>query len=345
MFAGLAAFVGATSQSRADVASPSFACTRSGTAVERVVCSDPKLAAEDRLMARLYELTKVSAFARGPSNQPTAQHEWLKLRDEGCAEAGDVGQCLTASYAERNEQLTLAVLFTHPDVALPKLRRLDPAAAPLFKAIYLYARSSILSAEDRQRVAGLLEPYVAKDGEGWGELPPAEAVKSDHDFAEFVGIRSAYLRDGVSGRAFPCAAMVRKPDLIDATSPRFGSSMDNSVIVSDCADTLPSLPKFRSLVEKRMLGMTDCGGGTIRFAYYRSFSSAVLAARLATGGQLHGGRVKPFPPRRKVTNADITAALAELSAYYLRYGRASAAQAPRLARQMIYEMLDEAWQC
>ena len=91
--------------------------------------------------------------------------------------------------------------------------------------------------------------------------------------------------------------------------------------------------------------MGDCGGGSIRFAYFSSFRNSVVAARLATGAQLRKGPVKPFPPRRKVTSADVNAAVGELSAYYLRYGRASGAEAPILARQMVYDLLEQAWQC
>ncbi|HEY7006810.1 MAG TPA: hypothetical protein VH392_10075 [Sphingomicrobium sp.] len=249
-------------------------------------------------------------------------------------------------YAERNERLAIAILFDHPEVALPELRRLDPEGAGLFEAIYLYGRSAKLSDTDRARVANLLKPYAREDGEsGWGESDPPQAAKTDDDFAEFIGIRSAYLRGEADGRAFPCSAMVRKPGLIDATAPRFGSNMDNFVIASDCEDTLPPLPRFSALVRKRMDGMTDCGGGTIRFAYYRSFTNAALAARLATGSQLHRTAVKPFPRRRNVTSADTSAALDELASYYVTYDRASPAQARPLARQMIYEMLDEAWEC
>src|SRR5207244_2926155 len=159
-----------------------------------------------------------NAFGKGPSNEPAAQREWLKSRERGCADSTDPQQCLSSIYAERNEELALAVLFTHPDIALPELQRLNPEAAPLFEAIYVYARSAKVSDRDRKGVAALLEPYASKagDGESWGESSPAEATKNDDAFAEFVGIRSAYLRHDVGGRAFPCAAAVRKPDLVDA---------------------------------------------------------------------------------------------------------------------------------
>lgn len=332
-----------------------LACAAAESSLERTICADPKLAAEDRLMTKLYTFARVSALGRGPSNELHVQREWLGDRDKCAAPpvgAADhpvesVRNCLAESYAKRNEQLALAVLFSQPDLALPELRRLDPQAAGLFEAVYLYARSPKLSDRDRSRVVALLEPYAAKTGDAgsWGEAAPANAAMSDDAFAEFVGIRSAYLLDDVPGRAFPCGALIRKPGLIDATGPHFGSSMDNLVIRSDCEDTLPPLPRFTSLVEKRGAGMTDCGGGTIRFAYYRAFSNDVDAARLATSAELHKKPVKSFPHRRKVMSADITAAVDDLAAYYVRYGRADKRQARPLARQMIYQMLDEAWQC
>lgn len=334
-----------TSEPRAETATPSFACSANATSVERAICADPKLASEERLMARLYELAKVSAFGRGPSNQQSVQREWLRGRNEGCAPspANLLAECLGSYYAERNRRLASALIFSHPDVALPELARLDPDGAPMFEAIYLYARASRISVADRRRIVDLLERYKDTPG-GWGE--PADAVKSDSSFAEYIGVRSAGIPGERHGdRKFPCAAVVRKPLLIEATAPRFGSTMDNFVIRSDCEDTLPPLPKFSILVEKRGAGMTDCGGGTIRFAYYSGFRNASLAARLATGSQFRNARAKPFPRRRNVTSADTSAAVEELAAYYARYGRASPGQARPLARQMIYELLDEAWQC
>ena len=298
-------------------------------------------------MARLYALAQVSAFGKGRSNQAARQREWLRTRNFLC-NGIDVKPGCDAAYAERNEELAVANLFTHPEIALPELRRIDPEAGPLFEAIYIYAKSPRLSGIDRQRVIALLQPYRNTPG-GWGE--PGDAVKGDAAFAEFVGVRSAGMPGTPGmlheryGRVFPCAAAVRKPKLVEATAPRFGSNMDNFVIRSDCEDTLPPLPKFSAMVKKRGEGMTDCGGGSIRFAYYGAFANATLAARLATGSQLRKRPVKPFPPRRKVTNADISAALDELSAYYVRYGRATHAQARPLARQMIYNMLEQAWQC
>lgn len=326
--------------------SPSFVCSANGSAVEQAVCSDSKLASEDQFMARLYALAQVSAFGQGPSNELAAQREWLKSR-EVCLHADrPPATCLAGPYAWRNEQLALAILFAHPEIALPELRRLDPQAAGMFEAIYLYSRSPRLSRGDQQRIVMLLRPYAAKSGEAnWGEPAPEDAVKSDSAFAEFIGVRSAYLDGDSYGRAFPCAATVRKPKLIDATAPKFGSNMDNFVIQSDCEDTLPPLPRLTSLVEKRKKGMTDCGGGSIRFAYYRSFSNDVLAARLATSAQLRNKPIKPFPRRRNVSNADVAAAVDELTAYYVRYDRAGAQDARPLARQMILDMLDEAWQC
>lgn len=345
LFAVAASFAAAAGLC-AEASSPSFACTPGGTEIERIICSDPRLAAEDRLMARLYVLAQVSAFGKGPSNELAVQRQWLKERDI-CLHADlPPAKCLTRPYARRNEQLALAILFAHPEIALPELRRLDPEAAGMFEAIYLYARTPRLSEGDRRQVAALLRPYVAgKDESAWGEPSPDDAAKNDSAFAEFVGIRSVYIGGDDDGRAFPCAAVVRKPKLIDATGPRFGSNMDNFVIQSDCRDTLPPLPRFTALVEKRESGMTDCGGGSIRFAYYRSFSNDVLAALLATSAQLRNKPAKPFPLRRNVSNADVDAAVGELAAYYVRYDRAAPAKARPLARQMIYQMLDEAWQC
>jgi uncharacterized protein len=345
----------ASAKFHAETLSPSFDCEATESVVERMICSDPKLSAEDRLMVRLYGLARVSAFGRGPSNQAAAQRQWLKDRDSCAAPLADLAdasnrttKCLTQQYADRIERLALALLFSNPDIALPELRRIDPTAADMFEAVYLYARSSRLSGVERQRIVALLEPYAAKESDAGsiGEPNASDAVKSDAAFAEFIGVRSAFLNDmPADGRAFPCAAVVRKPRLLEATGPRFGSTMDSFIIQSDCPDTLPPLPKFSRLVEKRRIGLTDCGGGSIRHAYYSAFWNASLAARLATGAQLRRKRLMPFPRRKNVTAVDTSAALQELIAYYVRFGRAITAQARPLAHLMIYNVLEEAWQC
>lgn len=61
--------------------SPSFACARAATYAERAICGDPRLAAYDRAIARLY---RASATARAAQ----AQKEWLaernRCRDTKC---------------------------------------------------------------------------------------------------------------------------------------------------------------------------------------------------------------------------------------------------------------------
>jgi hypothetical protein len=346
VFALFGLFVG-RGGSVAQTPAPSFGCHGNASPAEGAICSDPKLAAEDRFMARLYALSQVSAFGSGRSNEFAAQREWLRSRDYACRNADPT--CLVGMYQDRNERLAIAVLFSHPEVALPEIRRVDPDAAGLLQAIYLYARSGKLSEADRQRIARLLEPFAGPPG-GVGSFDPVLAVKSDSAFAEFIGTRSAFLA-GNSARqyapVFPCAAMVRKPKLVGATAPRFGSTMDSFIIYSDCEDTLPPLPKLSALVGRGMTGMHDaeCGGGTIRFGDYRAFANDAVAAQLATGSQLRNQRSKPFPHPRSVNSADISAAVNELTAYYVHYGRAGRSQARPLAQQMIFTMLNEAMEC
>jgi uncharacterized protein YecT (DUF1311 family) len=328
-------------------AAPSFNCAAAKGPVETAICGNRKLAEADALMARLYPLVQVSAFGQGPSNQPAAQREWLKERGQ----CGGNVECLQMNYDERNQQLAVALLFSNRDLAMRTLRSLNPKAAPLYEAITMYVGGA-----PRDRLEPLLAPYFA-DGSGAtmldpdGIKTPRDALKSDHNFAEFMQITSAYLRDGPVPPPFPCGAILRKPDLIDATNPAFGSSMDNSIFTADCEATLPPLPKLTALRDRINSTWPPCEG-TIQYTFYRSFHVSATAARAATKSQIAGfatskdGRSpKPLPRRTGVSPAMANAAIAELTAYYQKYQGASSADANAYAKSAVYGMFVAAHQC
>src|SRR4051794_12611533 len=216
-----------------DRVGPSFDCAAAKDTIDQTICGDSGLAEADRLMARLYSATKVSAFGRGPSNQLVRQREWLKERAKSCG-AADIkpfksqAECLNGYYTDRNHALAVAALFSEPELALATLKRLDPEAAPLYEAITLYANA-------RSPPSYLLQPYFDKfqtdEARSYGRdiladdriRSPAHELASEQKFAEFLKITSAYLRDDPIPRPFPCAAIVRRPGLLAATGPVFGS--------------------------------------------------------------------------------------------------------------------------
>ena len=95
-----AALPGWTDRVLAPAASPSFDCTKASTAVEKAVCSDPDLAARDRVLAGLY---KAASAAQGDGTVRAAQLAWIKRRDDACAKltAYELVDCLNTAYDAR----------------------------------------------------------------------------------------------------------------------------------------------------------------------------------------------------------------------------------------------------
>jgi len=350
---------------------PSFTCAVTSTGVEQVICTTPDLAAADRTMATLYALDRVSAFGSGASDELAAQREALKQM-RGCAKppAGDtVAECLRIEYARRNNSLALAALMLSPDVALPVLRRTDPAFAPVLEAVALWATepagadwSDPTRAAKRERISALLAPLVAdlmgKDyprtmltepgADGVAVKRVGDIFISERHFTAFLNVLGPYLPDGnwparsaTGRRSLPCAAVIRHPALLGATQSAFGSTLDNFVLDTDCAQTLPPTPMLTALDGKLNAAWPPCDG-TIRFAAYRVYETALDTARL---GLAHRDPGIKAPRRRGVTPADITAARSELTALYAAHLGKSPAEAAAMAGDAINSIMATAQEC
>ena len=341
---------------------PSFECVNAKTTIEREICRDPTLAEADSLLARLYAAVGVSAFGKGSSNEAAAQRQWLKDR-ETCDHPNqdNLNSCLSYAYGNRNKALAVAALYSDPDLATVTLRKLDPEFAPMAEAIVLYASEPVgtdwqLSplAQKRDSLLALLRPYQRNfeqdemlsygrdilDGEG---IKTAEdAIKDENSFARFIQVASAYFREGPTPRSMPCGAIVRHPDLIDATDSAFGSTLDNFIIHPDCEETLPPLPQLATLIDRIIDGWPNCEG-TIRFSAYRSFGAAVSKARLATGADL--GTSSRMPRVKGVSSALVDATIRELAGYYVANDRAPVAAASKLARQKVQAVMSSGRYC
>ena len=106
----IAAALGAPALAQpAGAAAPSFDCAKAGSAAEKLVCSDPRLAAMDRETARLYRLA--STDPKLPAGQLAqlkgAQRGWIKGRDD-CWKDDDQRGCIVSSYAQRVHELRQA---------------------------------------------------------------------------------------------------------------------------------------------------------------------------------------------------------------------------------------------
>lgn len=336
---------------------PSFDCARASTVIERTICADPALAADDALMARLYATAKVSAFGSGPSNIAASQRQWLKDRS-ACARPnpevwGSVRDCLADQNRRRLSELAVAALFLAPDEALATLRRTDPGAAALYEAIWLWA-SAPPGEEPRERIAPLIMPAAKADGDSeWGVMmlhdegldTPEKVLESDETLASFLQHVGPYTQSDTYGLALPCAAIVRRPALLKATAPLFGSSLDNGIMRDDCEATLAPTPKFDALVAGIWSGWPDCEG-TMRFAFYRTFGYRVAAARLGVSPPAEddpAGAPAYLPPG--ASRQAVAAATYELAAAYRQYRGLPLSEARALAEDRIADMLASGGQC
>jgi hypothetical protein len=319
-----------------------------------------------------FSATRVSAFGHGPSSEMAEQRKWLKDREHSCRVPdrqawASPAKCLTSYYNHRNHELAVASLFTEPPLALETLHKLDPEAASLYEVIALYADGPAEWTWDkspqRPRMLQLLQPYFErfqtdKDMVFGREIladagikTPADMLKSELNFIEFLQIASAYLQSDPIPRPLPCAAIVRKPELLGASDAVFGSTLDNFIFYPDCAVTLPPLPALDRLVAEINQGWPECDG-TIRFSAYRMYDSAQNQARVAQLGDIRRLARSPearrgvrMPRLRGVSSARIAAAFAELANYYQTYQKAPAGDARVFARFKVHDILASGHNC
>ncbi|TWH80136.1 hypothetical protein IQ25_03820 [Novosphingobium taihuense] len=327
----------------------SFDCAKAQTVVDKAICADAAVAREDADMARLYAAAGTSAWGKGRSNQVAAQREWIADRNT-CGhldgkDATPLGGCLLLAYQQRNRDLAVALLFTDRALALQVLRRVDPEGAGLYEAIALYV--------DRGRgwdraVTGLITPYwkrlqsgesasYGRDIVAYTMRGPQDVIRSDEDFGAFAYIVSAYFGGvgGTVGAPFPCGALVRRPGLLSAVMPRFGSTLDSFAFYTDCGSTQPPQPRFDAFLDSLTQVDPDCEEGTIRFAMYKSAALDPTSAGL--GLPLPQGQFKGRPQSIKPTL--VSAAIAELADQYWRYAGLNRAEADKRARGWIARLL------
>lgn len=336
-------------------AQPSFDCAKARGAIETAICGDPALSADDALMARLYAAAKVSPFGQANSI-PTQQVQWLKDRAD-CARPSpevwdSVGDCLNSYNREQLLNLAVAALFSRPDDALAALRKTDPGAAPVYEAIWLWA-SAEPGSEPKARIAPLIAPFLEdpKDPEAyhWGldmlredGLGTTDRVlESDAGFASFLQHLGPYIDSETFGLPFPCAALLKRPALLAAGEPLFGSSLDNGLVRPDCATVLAPMPRLEALTQSLSRNWPDCDG-TIRFTFYRSYSSAIDGALIGRDAGEADARIHPAPGAAPEL---VAGAIYDLSFAYRRDHGLDAADARRLAERNVADILANAGNC
>ncbi len=85
-------------------AEPSFDCTRTDSAVARLICADEGLAALDREAVRLLALARAGMDAPALLASEAAERDWLARR-ESCFLADDAHECVVAAHVLRIRDL------------------------------------------------------------------------------------------------------------------------------------------------------------------------------------------------------------------------------------------------
>jgi uncharacterized protein len=91
---------------RAPPTGPAFDCRLAANDIEKTICSDAALSAQDMALNELYNTVRLGNSTTVARDQlRTLQRDWLKNRDRVCAAAGSVAACLKDQYAAQSDRL------------------------------------------------------------------------------------------------------------------------------------------------------------------------------------------------------------------------------------------------
>jgi hypothetical protein len=330
-----------------------------------MICADPALAREDVLLARLYSAARRSAPLGNPGNgHVAAQRRWLAERAQ--CDRGRTGattalrECLRLAYESRVPELATAALYTDRGLALATLRQREPNTAPLVEAVLVHAShpagsdwTSAALRADRERIRALIGgPFQRFLRTPDVEIARAilidanvksldDVLASDERFT--MTIKLLAVESEIPMRV-PCEAIVRRPDLQDLESPIFGSSMDNRLPGSDCADALPPAPRLQELDGALWRGWPECEG-SIKYAAYAWYAAQLNAARLGAPLAPDSAASQELPRRAGVSTQVIEAAIAELTSRNQAYRGYPPDVARATARAHVVALLASAHNC
>jgi uncharacterized protein len=326
-------------------AGPSFDCAGAAD-VEAAICRDPVLSADDRRLQAFYARARPGVLGNG-SDQLAVQRRWLKDRDAHCAQAAwrksgakTQRDCIASAYDERLGRLAVAALLASPTDSLAEIRRTNPAAAPIYEALAAYVTLPDPAARTRKVEALLAPAYGMIDAQTRAELQdrkepvsPKLAAASDSGFALFFDVSAMF---GGTDLTWPCAALLRRPGLVEGLGPFWGGAIDGQVPGSDCAETLPPAPEVEALGRRALDAQPVCDG-TIRFSTGRGYAQLLDAIRMHRTEIWRTGARGTAPGRaearfRAAHKASIAAADQALAAYYRRVFAVPAAAAGHDAR-------------
>ena len=337
---------------------PSFSCA-GATDVDAVVCKDARLSLDDRRLTALYAAARPAVIGAAESQQQTWQRKWLKDTHTQCAATAwakhaaykTQRDCIADAYESRLSELATAALFSDHADAMAVIRDSTPADAPIYEAIYQYVTVDDARARAAKVVPLIAPVYAGLDADhktaftdNGGPANAADAVASDAAFGTFVNVTVSELEHSVM---WPCAAFVKRPGLLDALGPMYGSTRDNFLPQTDCDEmTAPQIAPFNDFMMTTLQNAPDCGG-TIRFAGGREFYRMRTAALLHRPEQwakfkaADGG--KPESAFNKKHAADIARAQTTLATYYVQVLHLDTATANRDAGRITGILINQAY--
>jgi uncharacterized protein YecT (DUF1311 family) len=97
---------GAQEKFHAPSTGPAFDCRLAASDIEKTICADETLSAQDLALSELYNRIRLGSGTTIAQGQVrTLQRNWLKNRDRECAHASNVAACLKDQYTAQYDRL------------------------------------------------------------------------------------------------------------------------------------------------------------------------------------------------------------------------------------------------
>lgn len=233
-----------------------------------------------------------SAGEYGPTDEaPTDLRAWEQFLERFYPQVQRIHPLVV-----RPRYLSASWIGRNPAQAITTLRRASSPSAHAWLALVLVATQPQSDRRDREirSLLGSLQVWLNATHElepGPSEWrgavsPPAPSDASAQSVSEYF---AAYWLNADQGRGLmvigniPCSLIEARPELVQALSARFGSSMDSTVPRSTCEEpgVLPALPALDAFVTevRRHAGDYYDGLGTIRGSYHIRARQAYLSVR------------------------------------------------------------------
>jgi hypothetical protein len=318
--------------------------------VEKIICADKVLTALDRKVSELYSRLLATSNDHAKASFQKEQRDWVKARntcgDTRTSPMGDVRTCIENHYKWNLGSLAPEALFADHDLAISALNHVLPETAPLYEAVYVYASVSD-PGERRAKLELVLTQTLQAlkekpSGLTFNKLNSVTDIASNNEaFTRFIGLASALVDHGSLPMTLPCQAIIKRPELAEATGSKFGGAIDASVIRDNYNQVLPATSRYAELARQVIAEQGYCPG-TIRLSLASDQMQLQLAIRIHNLGAI---RVPTLPNKNAVNfkaahAAAIRATAEELASYYISTFDLSPAQAEEDARRAIQLLVD-----